>query len=232
MTQWPKPARKESLEKLENWMRMDDRTWVDTLVAAPFRETASAIRSKLEIIPSSQDWKYDSAAGIALYQVLDGLPESMAAEPTFWDWINIQVVPDLVCKRWSIKPDNWKKKNKYVRFISPRRNWCGSLWWCMHLIRQDGPDWLNRTKELASRMTVDDLIAIVERPGLHGYRTGLMRELMPCVSASRQAHPDPKLIRRVMLLHSIRTNACIPELHPGGLAGFAADLVRDAGGHI
>lgn len=227
---WPSPTRKEGLERIDAWFLADGRTWDPDRIEPVHRELAVRIRNHLDDLSIGQDWKTDAKVAMALYRTLEELPPARAADPRFWEWINIQVIPDLLCGRWEINAGNYRNRSKLDRFLAARRNWSGSLWWTVHLVRTSGPEWVEETSLRLSGMTVDDVIAVVERPGQHGYRIGLMRHLMGCVLASRARKPDAMLIRRVMLLHSLRTASVVPELAPGGLEGFARSLVIDAGG--
>jgi len=230
MREWPTLQRKRALTLFESWILNDSQDWSDATIEPAHRNLALHVRDAMRGIPFRQDWKFDAEVAIATSIILDGLPLSVASDPAFWDWLNVLVVPDQLCRRWNITSQTWKQRNAQAHIFAPRRNWMGSLWWMAHMSREPSEDWVSLTRRRMEALNVDDVIAVVERPGQHGYPIELNRAIIRAVVASRTRKPDPQLIRRVMLLNSLRLPTIAPELHQGGLDGYARALVIDAGG--
>lgn len=229
-SEWPSLRRLQAISAFESWMNEMASGWSDQVIEPSHRALAKKIRAPMLDLVKRQDWKFDAEVGVSTTLALEGIPLGVAADPAFWDWVNVLVVPDFLCARWGIDAGNWRQKKAQSHLFASRRNWMGSLWWMVHLARDPGEVWLESTRRRLSVMNVDDVIAVVERPGQHGYPIDLYRSIVRNVVESRSRRQDPLLVRRVMLLCSLRTPTIVPELAEGGVEGFARTLVADAGG--
>jgi len=78
------------------------------------------------LLTNESKQKIDRSIGQILYDKMDITP-SVAATLPMWQFINICLLPDVVMWRWG------KGKENHDRYISLRRNYCGTQWWRYYL---------------------------------------------------------------------------------------------------
>lgn len=158
----------------------------------------------------------DIKTGIQLYSLLPPAELGMrsATNDDFWRYISIEVLPDLVFKRWGLVKDRfWEKSN---------RIWLKTVWWYVHLSWQNS---LEKTKEYLSKpgLSTDTIAQLVERSGRHGYRIDLYR----CIMAKTiENNFDQTEFRALMTLNTVRSVSLEPRFFDGGIPGYVNDLIN------
>lgn len=171
--------------------------------------------SVLKIQGGAKPYLADIDAGLKIHTILDekeiGL--TVAADPGFWRYLSIEVLPDVVFRRWGDSPDHYWQKN--------RRIWFRSLWWYVHLSWQGSEE---STRKILESLTTDEILNLVERSGRSGYRINLYREIMRQLPRYREMNTRTDLFRRVMKLNTARILSIEPALSKGGIEGYVTRL--------
>ena len=191
------------------------------------------IRKELrELYPNVQgnrkDYTLDVEMGINLYSYLknkDWFNMRLAADDSFWRTLSVQIVPDLVAKRWGYDNiDHYYKKS--------RRIWFKAIWWYIYLSLI--PNRLDKTKDmlLSKNFTTDTIESLVERPGSDGFNVKLCRKIVENYSKVYYNGSTSELFRSVMKLNTARAMVMEPELCDGGIDGYAKTLFTDLNASI
>lgn len=158
---------------------------------------------------------YDLNAGFALSEVLrrHGMPLSSAADDGFWRHLSLSVIPEIIHARWG------GSKNPEARFHNQKRRvWLRALWWFLYLTWQGSEE---ATRSALTRMTTDDVVQLVERPG-RGFRLDLCREIVRQASSGL---PDTRL-RAILKLNTAYLVSREPTFQERGTLGYVEDLLE------
>jgi len=144
-----------------------------------------------------------------------------AAHNSNWNRLAVQVVPDLVGKRWP-PLDGIHPKDHF--WAKPQRNWLKSLWWYVHLSLQhtNGSPNRDETKITLLNGSTDSIQAIVERPGPGGFRVDFCREVMGRLG---KREIDVTKLKKIMKLNTAKACLVEPALYKGGVAGYVDSLI-------
>ena len=131
-----------------------------------------SIRDELVInSPSGREYAFDYRFGMELYLVLTkdfGISEYQASNDSFWIYLSIKVIPDVVFWRWGPA-----KNDRF--YANSRRIYLKALWWYIHLSWQGSKE---ETYRVIRENTTDEVVQLVERSGPFGYRVELCRVMM------------------------------------------------------
>jgi len=141
-----------------------------------------------------------------------------AADNDVWRRLAVQVMPDLVERRWQSNNGIHAKDHFWAK---PQRSWLKSLWWYAHLSCQNDDRALSEKCVLLGN--TDSIQHIVERPGPGGFRVDLCRELMRRIG-NRSINVSK--LKKVLKLNTSRVCLVEPELYAGGIAGYVDSLVQ------
>ena len=162
-------------------------------------------------------FKYDIKFGLALFNYLNGIKSfdlREASRDDFWNYISIQVIPEIIAKRWDV--------SSHVRFYSQsNRMWLKSLYWFVYLSWQGDEE---QTRKLFEFCTTDTVVQLTERTA-KGFNVNLSRCIMAeylIRESSGKTGPDP--FRKVMKLNTAYIKTFEPELYDGGLKGYSTWL--------
>jgi hypothetical protein len=176
----------------------------------------------LDGLPGATEYNLDWQFALELYFHILPLTGAFtlrdAADNDLWRRLALQVIPDLVERRWPAKDGIHSKDHFWAK---PQRNWLKSLWWYGHLSCQNGDRAL--TAACMKRGSTDSIQHIVERPGPGGFRVDLCRELLKRLG---DCTLDVSMLKKVLKLNTSRVCLIEPELYSGGVSGYVDSLVQ------
>lgn len=189
-----------------------------------FKEIEESVNKELSLKEKSSaisTYDYDLLFGIKMYEMLSSkyrISERQASQDGVWMFLSIEVIPDVVFRRW-------KGLNESRYYKESRRIWLKTLWWYIHLSWQG--DYEGTFKVLIDN-TTDDLVQLVERSGSKGYRVKLYREIMLNYSLIEENEKGRKnqLFRKVMKLNTARARVVEPALTNGGEEQYVKELFK------
>jgi len=190
--------------------------------------------------------EFDSKVAEFLHRTLQITP-SEAARLEIWSFFTCILLPDVV--RWRFHARSRPTSlERYLGGIRGVRNTFGRLWWRGEILQiQDTP----RPYQLVHQLTEDQLVQLMERPGLSGNRT-LATAISQAFLSAADSHPEvtrddlmrdtTKRIRRLLAfvsfdgleaheLHSVVSDAIEQTLqmlqygHPAQTPSSANNLV-------
>lgn len=182
-----------------------------------------------------QDYYSDLFFAKELYTVLKSRNFSirMASNDQVWIYMCVIVFPDLVHSRYpgSVKKNSDGTTEKVnvneERFWRTRRRiYLKVLWWYIYLsiqIDENGKEDLDGTVDILKDNSTDEIVQIVERSGIAGYRVDLYRAMMKYYSLHRDVY-DNKKFRQVMVLNTARSQIIEPSLMDGGVQTYVKEL--------
>lgn len=134
---------------------------------------------------------------------------SEASSADMWAFMGCVIAPDLARWRWPGR-DNVTDVEHFLGRSRGVRNVLGRLWWRAEIIGYESPD----ESELLRFLNEDELVGIMERPGLAGNRI-LAREICLAFRSAVQTEPDvsrmqlmrdlTKRVRRLLSIVSFET---------------------------
>lgn len=164
-------------------------------------------------------YTYDYTFALKMYKLFQNghfaLPLHLAASTGLWRFISLNIIPDVVNKRWGDAPDHF--------YIKPNRIWLKTLWWYIFLSWQGS---VASTEDILKDNTTDTILNLVERVGSNGYRVEMSRELMKQYGLlpKEDGLKNPDTFRKVMKLNTARTKSVEPSLIEGGTEIYVRDL--------
>ena len=195
---------------------------VDVDLTADENHIRESSRIFLDAMASASEYDLDWPFAMEIYFKILPLNGTFtlreAADNDLWRRLAVQVMPDLVVRRW---PPNNGIHSKDHFWAKPQRNWLKSLWWYGHLSCQDNDRALTETCVLQG--STDSIQHIVERPGPGGFRVDLCRELMKRIG-NRSISVNK--LKKILKLNTSRVCLVEPELYAGGIAGYVDSLVQ------
>jgi len=172
------------------------------------------------------DYFFDLNFGMQLYTYLSielEMTPVEAAQDQYWIYIQMEVVPDIIYRRYPPKPEN--------PLINDKRFWKNSwrlylktLWWYIYLSWSGSEE---KTLKVLSHS--EDISQLVERSGRGGFRVDTTRAIMLALSRVEEIHHDSRLLGRVLKLHSSYCAMMEPELMDCSLEEYAEKLFADLG---
>ncbi|GHN19316.1 hypothetical protein ME796_16730 [Lactobacillus delbrueckii] len=164
---------------------------------------------------SSYNYEFDVVFGIKLYQLLNekiGFTNRVASDDNVWRSLSLKVVPDLVIKRYGLKPEHFYKMSKRI--------WLKNIWWYIRLAWEGNAE---ETKRLLSKYSTDTILQLVERSGL-GYYVSVDHEILKKLGNIEDRSNLRSVLRSVLKLNTAWLATTSPELYEGGVQGYVADL--------
>jgi hypothetical protein len=107
--------------------------------------------------------RFDQLASVALHSRMQISP-SEAAKRGVWEYMTCVLAPDLV--RWRFPGEG--AATSPDRYFAGRRNTFQRLWWRAHLMRDERRE--DNRYALLGLLGEDEVVQIMERPNLAGYR--------------------------------------------------------------
>lgn len=191
-----------------------------------------SIEEEIKTNKSKSEYMTDLLFGIELYKYFvsgkDGFTMEIAEDPSFWSYLSIRVIPDIVLKRWK------KLDGNEGRFFSERtRIWLGQIWWFIHLTFNES---IENTKQILSSeaFTTDTIMHLVDRTGSRGVFVEVYREIIKQYSNYDKKSLEGKkisyaqLFKNVMKLNTAKILLFEPPLYEGGITGYVSDLFIEA----
>ena len=174
-----------------------------------------------------EDYYFDMLFGIEIYNIFNelGMNVRYASMTDIWIFLNINVIPDIIYKRFCKKMVFTKdpETGEMIRKIPEDRYWkvnrrvyLKQLWWFIHLSAQYTNGQFNpeETIKVLRHGTTDTVAQLVERSGKFGYRVNVSRKLMHKVAwwveSSGKVDDPMEFFRGVMVLMTARTPVIEP----------------------
>ena len=187
-----------------------------------------------EAFRKKKDYFTDLFFALDFYEIMKKYDFSvrMASNDQIWMYLCVIVFPDIVHNRYSgakAKTDNGvivKNINEERFWKTRRRIYLKVLWWYVFLSLQTderGNDDIEGTFSVLKDNSTDEIVQIVERSGMAGYRVDVFRELMKYYSRNRDRY-DNTTFRKVMVLNTARTQIVEPDLIDGGVKEYVKEL--------
>lgn len=199
------------LKKISNKIKIDKFNWKGGVISKKL------IRS----------YSYDLEFGLSLYELfkfnqkyLISLKE--AANPEFWSYLSIIVIPDLVSERWDL--------TNYARFYQQAsRIWLYTLWWYIHLSWQGDID---STRQILQQNSTDTIMNLVERVGRKGYNLEYSRLMMKehsLIKHETLPKDDRLIFRTLMISHNLLSQTIEPSLYKNGIEDYLTKVFNMSG---
>lgn len=191
-------------------------------VKVPFDQLREVIMNEKNTLLTGEMKKINSYAfdlnmGLILYRVLKedyGFNERLAAQDEMWRYLSLEVFPDLVYERFGL--------NDLRFYKGTRRIWLKSIWWYIHLSWQGT---VEETLDTLKDNSSDEILQLLDRSGIGGYRVELTREMMRQYKVHSGTRV-PELFRRILKLNTARLNVIEPSLVEGGTETYVTDLYK------
>lgn len=183
-------------------------------------EAKERLQARGVTLKAKEWYPMDMEFGLGMYRVLSQEPFCMtprqAADTGVWRYIAVNLIPDIVTKRWP-DPKSWES-----RIIStPRRIFPKYLWWYVYLCWQGSEE---DTRNVIMYNTEDTIVQLVDRVGTNGYRPELSRKIALMFLEYPGEENHNELFRRVMKLNTARLVTMEPELTEGGIPQYVKEL--------
>ena len=162
-----------------------------------------------------QSYQIDLYFGLKLYQLLNNkynVNIRTASDNGFWRYLSVNIIPDLVHKRWGDNDARFWKNNNRV--------WLKTLWWYIYLSWQGD---MESTKQVLTGNTTDHVVQLVERAGVSGYRVDFTRSLMRIYDRKKSSLPQD-MFRKVLKLNTAMVKTIEPALYAEGEEAYVRDL--------
>lgn len=187
---------------------------------------------------SKKDYTIDCLCGLAIKAFLEQEDNNwfslrLAANDDFWAFLSIEIIPDIVYKRYEKSIDHycWDKHRNRI--------WLKAIWWYVFLSWQGNTEQTKNTL-LCPSLNTDTIVALVERPG-KGMRVDFCRALMKSVAQltnemSEKFKKDHTIIqeggkdksttifRALMKANTAMSAYMEPDLCDGGVHGYVRML--------
>lgn len=203
----------------ENNLKPSNLNSIDKKLRDSLAETVNTVIASLEESNLVTEYNIDLYVGLDLYEILNtkfGFCERLASQDDIWRYLSIVIIPDIIHKRHGLKASRY--------FEHPRRIWLKSLWWYIHLSWQGSKE---KTFEILKHNTTDNIVQLIERTGLNGYRVEFSRKLMSELYYRFKDLPGSQrtsLFRRIQKLSTARTKVIEPNLIDGGIDAYVKGL--------
>lgn len=228
MGMWSELRKMDARKIAESWEN-DFRTGKDPLVKfkPDLNDAYSKIRSDImEMFDETLEkykfgYEFDAELGLRLFTYFtdNGMTEADAANDDIWRFIQMKVVPDIICRRWPFKDNKFNDK----RFWSaPGRLYLKVIWWYLNII------WAGSEDETREYMSSLDISQITDRSGKRGTRIAVYKEILH-VFSSIDPSKRTGLIDRVLMLNDSYCSVMEPELMDCTLHEYAVGLYRELG---
>jgi hypothetical protein len=186
-----------------------------------------------------KEYQFDYRFALDLYEILNvGNPKeftlSLAADYDFWRFLSLDVVPDLVWYRHGSQSEYYYSKDVRI--------YLSTMWWYAHMSWQGSRE---KTEQVMMNNSTDTILNLVERPGRGGVHLDVYREIMRLYSYLDKSERTLEmsgmdgsstvkvdLFRKVMVLHTAKTQVMNPDLHLCGARCYAEMLFRSVGARI
>lgn len=160
---------------------------------------------------------YDLQFGIRLYELTKNkynMTVRDASDDGVWIYISMQVIPDIIEERWGLSDTRFYRMS--------RRIWLKTMWWYIHLSWNETRE---KTLEILSPLSTDEIVQLVERRGPYGYRVDFARELMKQFHEKGYTRNSKARFRQIMRLNTAKVKMVEPELYPGGTEQYVSELI-------
>lgn len=226
-------------EMVANWKKQ-----LDTEVPKDYKTLRGEVveayeNSKIKVRDNEEyrkkkDYFTDLFFALEFYEIMKKYDFSvrMASNDQVWIYLCIKVFPDIVHNRYTgakVKTaDGIVEKNiNEERFWKTRRRiYLKVIWWYIYLsmqVDENGLDNIGATFNVLKGNSTDEIVQIVERSGVAGYRIDVYREIMRFYSENRNKYDNAKF-RQVMVLNTAKTRIVEPDLIEGGVAEYVKEL--------
>ena len=161
-----------------------------------------------------------------------GFNVRLASNDQIWIYLCVKVCPDIVYNRYpgaKVKTSGGyvsRNVNEERFWKTRRRIYLKVLWWYIYLsmqVDEAGQEDLEKTYSILKDNSTDEIVQIVERSGLAGYRVDVYREIMSYYAHNRDKY-DNGCFRNVMVLNTARTQLVEPSLMMGGIKAYVREL--------
>jgi hypothetical protein len=230
---WPQLSKTGAMESFDQ-LFPDENTvcpqFQDPLSRFDSQSSQTLHRLRLSLVKALDDaenadkkgFAMDCMLSIALYcnTIEMNIPMRVAASMSFWYWISLKLIPDLVFRRFS---DMNRKNLRMHYFHDSRRVWPYVLWWGAHLTWQGD---VEKTKQMLScGFNVSAIEAFIYRGG-SGFRVDLFRMIAAYFAEINKTYiaSDKEVLRKVMVLNTSKTVTIEPVYYSGGMYKYVQDL--------
>ncbi len=207
----------ESPARMALWQE-DSYRYLEEELDSDYYDLRESLLEEFNKIQTGHKYTVDYKFGIVLYVVLSrfGFTIRDAANDDKWRYLSLNVIPDIVAKRWG--------KTAEIRYYKQgSRIWIKTIWWYIHLSRQNN---INETVEIIKDNSTDQILQLVDRIGKHGYYVAAYRRIMYFYWKARKINPNvgEEEFRKIMTLHTALCKTIEPGLCEGGEEGYAKML--------
>ncbi len=187
-----------------------------------------------------RDYQFDYRFALALYDYFNTQKHSwftlsLSADYDFWRYLSLVVVPDLVFQRHGTQKEYYYSKDVRI--------YLSTMWWYAHMSWQGSTE---DTEQAIENNSTDTILNLVERPGKRGVHLMVYRAIMKYYgmlgklerkvsisdSASEMTSVNVNLFRRVMTLHTAKSQVINPDLYERGASDYARMLFETVGVRI
>ena len=243
-TEWQQMDEETFASMVKNWTEHLDSTIPDeykelrTIVVKAYNDTKKEINNREEY-KKKKDYFTDLIFALRFYEIMKSYDFSirMASNDQVWMYLCVKIFPDVVHDRYTgvkLKTENGiisKNVNEERYWKTRRRIYLKVLWWYIYLSLQctkDGKEDMKATFDVLKGNSTDEIVQIVERSGVAGYRVDVYREIMRFYSENRN-RCDNTTFRRVMVLNTAKTCIVEPDLIDGGVKSYVKELFEFVG---
>lgn len=217
-------------EAVLEWNKLRESRWSLPYVTAEYSQMREDIKELSDSIIAQgvkiKTYEYDARFAIGFYEYLKvkGINSlRVAANDSFWRYMSIVVVPDVVKNRW-IKDDGTEGNMADHFFARSNRIWLKNMWWYVHLSYQGDRE---KTEEvlLSRAFSTDTILNLVERTGREGTNVELYRVIIG--KYSKEALHCDKNFRKVMKMNTVKSQVVEPMLCSGGIEGYVDQIIDE-----
>ena len=188
-------------------------------------DTVKAEANNSESSANTRVYQIEYRFALNVYRILneEGMTVRTASDDGAWRFISMNVCPDIIYERWkNASEPRFINADRF--YFATRRIWLKILWWYVYLCWQGSEE---KTAELIATNNANEISQLVERAGTGGYRVDLFREIIRYydtnISAQKRTE-EKNLLSRVLQLNIARSQIIEPDLVPGGVSEYVAQL--------
>lgn len=162
---------------------------------------------------------------------LNGLDEFLLTTSTFWRFIALDIIPEIIVDRFG--NDGGKNKDSLrTHFYSKLvRIYPYSLFWYYDIFNKGNEE--ETYNFLSQKMfSTDTILNTIERMGRNGFRKDIYNKIVTEYSKldfKKYLPTQPKdILRKVLIQHTSKNTVFVPDCYEGGIDGYIQMLFNTA----
>jgi hypothetical protein len=168
----------------------------------------------------SKSYLIDLKFAIKLHNIFNSknwFNEALASNYSFWKYISLEVMPDIIYKRHGDQRDYFYYKN--VRLYP------STMYWFIHVFGLGSDD---ETYNFLSKkcFSTDTILQTVERPGRKGMNIELFKNILDKYSQldieriKKDFGAMNLFLRKILIQNTAKSVVLVPEFYNGGIVGY------------